>query len=69
LRSRGFFAIVKAFQKRQEPLLKPAAIRAAGSRKGGVALDFIDSACVFCTPSGLVSPLVEKSASALFQLR
>lgn len=45
-------AIIKAFQKKQTLLLKPAAWNAAEGRQSGLALDFIASACALCAPSG-----------------
>ena len=53
-------AIIKAFQKKQTLLLKPAAWNAAEGRQSGLALDFIASACALCAPSGPSAHWVKK---------
>ena len=57
---------VKAFQKKQPLLLKPAAFHAAGGRQSGRALDRIVNACALCAPSGPVAHWLKKRKLLFF---
>lgn len=60
-------AIIRAFQKKQLLLLKPAAWNAAEGRQSGLALDCIVSACALCAPSGLSAHWAKKRSLRFFK--
>ena len=59
--------MVNAFQKKQPPLLKPAASFAAGGRLSVPALHFTVSACAPCAPIGPSARWMKKRDLHFFQ--